>query len=544
MLVLALVGVLAAAGSGLQDTPPPARGGSDGQRDAARGGDRLTIAWGDAPHSLDPAFAVDRTAENLVLNIFDPLVRLGPHLEPVPSLASRWETSGDGRRITFVLRRDATWTNGQAVTAADFEYAWKRVLAPETRSPTASRLFPIARAAAYHACSGDDCARLAKAVGVRAVGEHRLVVTLARPRAWFVGELADPAFLPVRHETVERFRSRWTDPENIVANGPFSLAALDEDSVSLVRNPTWRDAARVTLARVDGRFVHGAAARLQAFDAGIAMVLDGTGLPGDELPSLREREEYETYPALGAYLYAFNLRTIEDVHQRRAMALAIDREGIAANVLGADVTPATRFLPLGIPDAQKQPPQSPWLPPGGDLDAARRELAQARVVKRRVTLLHVDAGRNGDIANAVRGAWRALGIDTAIRARDPERYLDFRGPLGADSVDVYQLEVRYRYPDAFAALDDWTCGAERNKTNFCSASYDALVQRARREPDLAARERLYASAEQILSGEQGAFPAVPIFWPTYENLESLKVRASFSIDPLGRIDLSLVHLRS
>jgi ABC-type oligopeptide transport system substrate-binding subunit len=109
---------------------------------------------------------------------------------------------------------------------------------------------------------------------------------------------------------------------------------------------------------------------------------------------------------------------------------------------------------------------------------------------------------------------------------------------------VYQVESKYRYPDAFAALDDWTCGAERNKTNFCSASYDALVQRARREPDLAARERLYASAEQILSGEQGAFPAVPIFWPTYENLESLKVRASFSIDPLGRIDLSLVHLRS
>ncbi len=543
MLVLALVGVLAAAGSGLQDTPLPARGGS-GQRDAGRGGQRLTIAWGDAPRSLDPALAVDRTAENLVLNIFDPLVRLGPHLEPVPSLASRWETSDGGRRITFVLRRRATWTNGEGVTAADFEYAWKRVLAPETHSPSASRLFPIAGAAAYHACSGDDCSRLARAVGVRASGERRLVVTLAAPRPWFVGELADPAFLPVPLETVERFRSRWTDPENIVTNGPFSLAELDEDSVSLVRNPTWREAARVNLGRVDGRFVPNAAARLQAFDAGIVMVLDGTGLPSDELPSLREREEYETYPALGAYLYAFNLATIEDVHQRRAMALAIDREGIAANVVGADVTPATRFVPLGAPDRGERPPQSPWLPPGGDLDAARRELAQARVVKRRVTLLHVDARGNGDIANAVRGTWRSLGIETAIRARDAERYLNFRGPLGAGSVDVYQLETKYSYPDAFAALDDWTCGAERNKTNFCSAPYDALVSRARLEPDSAVRERLYASAERILSGEQGAFPAAPVFWPTYENLESLKVKASFSIDPLGRIDLAAVNVRS
>jgi oligopeptide transport system substrate-binding protein len=544
-VVLAATGTLAAVGSGLEDAPEPGGGGggSPAQREAARGGARLTIAWAEPPASLDPALAVDHTGVNVVWNLFDPLVRLGPSGEPVAGAAESWRTDRGGRRIVFRLRAGARWTNGEPVTAHDFEYAWERVLDPETASPHAARLGSVAGAAALRDCAGAECGPLAAALGIRARSDRELEVTLASPRPSFVVEAAHSALVPVHRETVQRFGERWTEAENIVTNGAFSLAELNDDSFSLVRNPDWHGAGNVTVGRVVGRFVADARARVQAFDEGVVLALDGGELPSPDLPALREREEYERYPAFGTYAFAFNLASIEDVHQRRAMALAIDREAIAEHVLQEDVAPATRFTPPGLARLALDPPDSPWLPPDGDLEAAREELEEATRVEERITLLHVDAPGNAGVADAVADAWRDLGIETRVVSRAPDEYLQFAGPLSAESVDVYQLEVRYPAVDARAVLADWTCDAAGNKTNFCDERFDSLFERARTELDAAERERLYVRAEEVLSGAAGDVPAAPVFWPTHTNLESLKVKRSFTIDPLGRIDFSAVRVR-
>jgi oligopeptide transport system substrate-binding protein len=540
-IVLAAGGTLAAVGSGLSD------GGSSGGGSRATGapapteGGTLTVALGAAPGSLDPARLADQASATLVWNLMDPLVRLGDDLEPRPGLARSWTVSPDGRRLTFHLHENARWTNGDPVTARDVAYAWRRVLSPDIDSAHAPRLFGVKGAAAFHRCIGlFQCRRLARALGIRARGVHELVVTLDRPRPWFPVQLAHPALVAVHPETVRRFGDEWTSPQRIVTNGPFVLARLGETSVSLVKNPDWRGAVDVELARVEALVISNATARVQAFDAGDVMALDGSGLPATELPALRERREFETYAALSTYAYAFNTDSVSDVRQRRAMALAIDRTALVENVTQLGEAPATGLSPPELVGDDEQR-VSPWLPPDGDVGVAREELERAADVERRITLAHPDAPGHRAIALAVREAWRDLGIETTIRAVDAERYLDSQGPFRQG--DVYQLDLAYGLPEALPGLVVWTCEADRNKTDWCSPGYDRLLKRARRETSGAGRRTLYERAEELLVGEQGAMPVVPIFWRTYPNLESLRVAESLEIEPHGVIDLTGVELR-
>jgi ABC-type oligopeptide transport system substrate-binding subunit len=536
--VLAAIGALAAAGSQLEDVRGP--GAPAAAPTSAGGGRTLTIAWGSRPRSLDPAFAADRTSANVVWNLMDPLVKLGDDLEPVPNLAKGWSVSVDGRRVTFLLRSGGRWTNGERVTARDFEYAWKRVLSPELGSPFAARLFAIRGARAYHACPA-RCDRLRRRVGVQARGDLELVVTLSSRQPWFVTQTAHPAFLPVPALVVEQHGKSWTAERNLVTSGPFRLAAFRDDTLTLVKNRRWRNARSVATGRVEGRIVPDAGARLQAFDSGQVMTLDGSPLPATEMPALRERQEFEVYPALVTYLYAFNLATLSDVHQRRAMALAIDRRALVDLVVQSADVPASGLTPATASRLGKPLEPSPWSPVDGDLAAAREELDRAAAVKRRITLLHSDEPGDREIAVAVRSVWGELGIDTTLRSRPADEYLDFRGPLSKDSVDLYAVERRYEYPDPMSGLSPWACRAPENKTNFCNAGFDRLLARARRQLDSLAREQVYREAERILAGAEGRLPAISLFWRASPNLENLSVKQSFSINALGQIDLSAVE---
>ncbi len=539
--VLVAVGGLAAAGSSLEDPESPVRAPTPPRGSTPVDGETLTMAFARRPRSLDPAFATDRTSANLLLNIMDPLVRLDARLQPVPGLIRRWEYLDGGLTIRFNLSRDGRWRNGEPVTADDVEFAWKRVLSPELDSPLAEELFAIDGAAAYHACVR-LCTELEDAVGIRTLGQYSFEVRLAFAQPWFVASLTSPAFLPVSRSAVARYGGEWAEPGTIVTDGAFALAGLTDTGVSLVKNPTWRAAATVALARVEGVFVPDAVARVQAFDEGRVQALDGAPLPETDLLALAERREFEAYPSLQTWQVALNLTTITDVHQRRAMAAAINRRRVVDNVTQKLETPADRFVTDGLDATGRTAPASPWMPEGGDVDAAKAELAEAATVKKAITLLYVDAAGNREVALALRDAWKGLGIETTVRSGARDTYMDFRGPLGENSVDVFQLDVPLTVPDAGPALDVWTCESPQNKTNFCNGAFDRLVERARQELEPAARNDLYAEADLVLSGTNGQMPGIPLLWPTYTNLEALSLQSTFTIDPLGRIDLAAVRI--
>jgi oligopeptide transport system substrate-binding protein len=501
----------------------------------------ITINWGAEPPSLDPGLASDTTSANILLNIMDPLVKLGDDLEPVPALAESWDISEDGKTVTFHLRADGKWTNGDPVTAEDFVWSWKRTVSPELAADYAYQFYGIVGAQEYNSCE-KTCEGLADKMGVKAVDDRTLEVTLTSPQPWFIQQAAHHSFLAVHRPTVEQFGDKWTEAANIVTNGPFELDAWEHNSrIDLVKWDQWRGAADVKLTRVNGRMISDGVTAVQAFEAGEIDVTGG--LPPEEIPRLKETPEYAQYPGLGTYYYGFNVKNIADVNQRRAMSLAIPRQPIIDNIAQADQIPSLGFTPQGMPGFDTLNPESPWTPADGDLEQAKELMGQVQNPNTKVTLLLNDSPGHREIAVAVQDAWKELGITTTIKVQEWAQFLEFIGPPPDKSVDVFRLGWIGDYVDAINFLDLWTCDSGNNSTNFCDKEYDRIVAEARATEDNDARYELYGQLEDILLGEEGQVPVTPIYWYTYVHLEKESVKDTLEINLLDQTDLTKVEVK-
>ena len=544
LLVVALATVLSLAAVGC--------GGDDDDDGAAQDGTGATntgatepaaeqvlrIAWSTEPPSLDPGKATDTTSTNVITALMDPLVKLNPDtLEPEPSAADSWEV--DGNVVTFHLNQDATWTNGDPVTAQDYVYSWKRTLSPELAADYAYQLYGVKGAAEYNGCE-KDCDALADEVAVTAVDDYTLQVELTSEQPWFLGQVSHHSFLPVHQATVEEFGDNWTDPENIVTNGPFMLESWDhEASINMVKNPDYRDAANVTLERIEGSIIVDGITKVQAFEAGEVDALDGGGLPPEEIERLKTEPYYDQYPSLGTYYYGFNVENI-GLEQRKAMSLAINRKIITDQIDRTGRAQATGMTPPGIKGFDVINPNSPWLPAEGDMTQAQELMGQAQNPKTKVNLFHNDSPGHKEIAVAVQSMWQELGIETTIKAQEWAQYLEFLGPPPNKAVDAYRLGWIYDFPDAINGLELFTCDSGNNNTNWCNEEYDALVEEAKQTVDDEARYEIYRQLEGVMFDEDGEVPLTPIMWYTFPNLEQDSVRDTFYINPLDQIDFTKV----
>jgi ABC-type oligopeptide transport system substrate-binding subunit len=310
-----------------------------------------------------------------------------------------------------------------------------------------------------------------------------------------------------------------------------------EATIDLVKNPDWRGAADVKLERIEGRIIVDGTTRVQSFEAGEIDALDGAGLPPEEIERLKGEEYYEQYPALGTYYYGFNIKNL-DLDTRKALSLAINRKIITDNIDRTGRDQATGMTPKGMPGFDTLNPQSPWLPPEGDIEQAKSLLPAS--APKQINLFHNDAPGHKEIAVAVQDNWKELGIETTIKAQEWAQYLEFLGPPPNTAVDVYRLGWIYDFVDAINGLELFTCDSGNNNTNWCNEEFDALVEQAKGEADDNARWELYAQMEDIMFGENGELPITPIMWYTYPNLEANNVRDTFFISPLDQIDFTKI----
>jgi oligopeptide transport system substrate-binding protein len=513
-------------------------GGGDEQGEAADG--VITVNWSSEPPSLDPGLATDTTSTNIVTNIMDPLLKLkGENLEPTPNLAESWEING--KTVTFKLRQDGKWTNGDPVTAQDFEYSWKRTISPDLAADYAYQFFGIVGAAEYNECK-KNCDAMADKVGVTAVDDTTLRVELTSPQPWFIQQVGHHSFLAVHRPTVEQFGEKWTEAANIVTNGPFRLDSWQHGSrIDLAKWPEWRNADEVGLERVNGRMITEGTTAVQAFEAG---EVDETGalggLPPEEMPRLKSLPEYEQTPSLATYYYGVNTENIPDVNQRRAMALAIDRRSIIDNIAQADQLPATGFTPSGMPGFDTITPNSEFLPETADVERAKELMGQVQNPVTDITLVINDAPGHREIAVAVQDMWKELGIDVEIQQQEWAQFLESLGPPPAKTTDTYRLGWVGDYVDAMNFLELWTCDSGNNNSNYCNKEYDALVEQARQTPDNAERYELYAQLEEMLFGPEGDMPILPIYFYTNVSLQRETIKETFNQNLLDQIDLTEV----
>ena len=500
----------------------------------------LRMSLGAEPPSLDPGLATDTTSANVLFNIMDPLIRLGkpPALKAIPGAASSWKVRG--ATVTLNLRRSVRWTNGQPVKASDYVWAWLRTISPELAADYAYQFDGIKGAHAYNSCDPEktNCNALRSQVGIKAVGPYKLRIQLVAPQPWFVQQLSHTSFLPVHRATVEKYGNKWTEPENIVTNGPFKLASWKHDaSLTLVKNTKWRNARSVKLTRIEHPIITDGTTAENAFSAG-NIDIDGTGVPPVDIPKWKKTPFWKQFKALGTYYYGFNVKNISNVNQRRAMAYAIDRKAIIKYITQSGQVPAKGFTPAGIAGGPVITRNSS-MPGTAKLSEAKSLLARVSNPKRNIRLYVNNSPGHVKIATAVQASWKQLGLDATIRVLEWKQYLQFLGPPPNSDVDVYRLGWIYDFPDAYNGLVLWTCGSGNNNTNWCNKRYDGLIKRAERTPNNTKRYALYKQAEDIMTGPRGELPTMPIYWYTFSALVKNNVHGFF-INPSDQIDLTKV----
>jgi oligopeptide transport system substrate-binding protein len=326
-------------------------------------------------NALDPDIVEDVDTSYVVSNLFEGLYNEDAKGNPVPGAAESYDVNADYTVYTFHLR-DAVWSNGDPVKASDFVFSWQRAVDPATASNYAYFLGLVGVKNADDIVAG----KLKPAdLGVKAIDDKTLEVTLAKPVPYFVRTTAHATLFPVPQSVVEKFGADWTKPENIVGNGAYVLAENSPgERVTIKRNPKYWDNAKTVLETVNFLTINDDNAGVTRYQAG---EVDQTDVPPGQYPTFKQQWPDETHsvPQLCTYYFDINMtdsqsvEALKDVRVRQAISYAIDRDVIVNNILQGGQIPAYYFSPPAT--AGFVPPDNPMATmTQADRDAKAKEL--------------------------------------------------------------------------------------------------------------------------------------------------------------------------
>lgn len=329
----------------------------------------FTFNNGTEPKTLDPGLMTGNTEFNIASQLLEGLVQYDPEtLKPIPGMATHWEISDDMLTYTFHLRQGAKWTNGDPVTAHDFVYSWERVLNPKLAAEYAYQLFYIKNGKNYYEKKIKDFSK----VGVKAVDDSTLVITLEHPTAFWLDLLAFHTLLPVNKKCVDKYGEKWTRPENIVTNGPFKMTEWKpKDRIVMVKNEDYYEADKVKLTKIIAISIESDMTSIRMFETGETEWV--RTIPVQVIDKWLGKPVVHITPFLATYYYRFNVTKppFNDKRVRMAFNLAVDKKAITDKILKQGQIPATTFVPPGTRG---------YIPPAGpgyNPEKARKLLQEA-----------------------------------------------------------------------------------------------------------------------------------------------------------------------
>jgi oligopeptide transport system substrate-binding protein len=457
-----------------------------------------------APRTLDPSLSIDVAGQTLTDDLFEGLVRLDPDGKIVPAVAERWEVSDDGLHWRFFLRSDARWSNGDAVTAEDFVFAWRRVVNPATASQAAQQLAPVAMALQI-ASGAVDSAHL----GVTAVDAHTLDITLSSPTPYFLYLLSNCSFAPLHAPTLKKYGEAWTRPGNLVGNGAFLLKSMTLNGpIELVRNPLYVGAASVRLQKVSYLPLPDNAASTARYLAGDLDITDSFML--DDVRWLRQSvgAELRLAPYVGTIMLGMHTARppFNNKLLRKAMTMALDREVLTRQLLRGLVLPAYGIV-APLPDYPSVLPAWATLTDSARLAEARRLYAAAGYSKERPLRIELSyPTTNPDtrrVIEALAAMWRLnLGADIRLANEEWRVHVQNRG---MHKLKLFWFGWTGDYPDPLTFLALPVTGNPQNYGLYSNPAYDAAVAAAM-SANAASRNAHYLEAERILNDDAVLIP--------------------------------------
>ena len=495
--------------------------GKDNNGAAARTEFRMNLST--EPPSMDPAQAKDQVSFTVLGGIYEGLTRMNESGEAEAGAAKDWIVSDDGLTYTFNLREDAKWSNGDALTAHDFEFAWKRALDPNLKpkpSEYAYQLYYIVGGEAYNDGSGS-----VDAVGVKALNDTTLEVKLNAPTPYFLSLVSFQTYYPV-HQSVKDNEAFAADAATMITNGPFKLAEWKRNtSMTLVPNENYHSKADIKLTKVHFTMINDSGSELSMYQTD---KLDFAGhptgsLPTEQLQTLQQShpDEYQVKGTASLYYYLFNTtaKPFDNVKVRKALSMAMSRKDLTEKVTRGGQLPAYGIVPPGIRGQTEE-----FRTEVSDnyftenYDEAKTLLAEGLAESGLSAMPEFTIAYNTNdlhqvVAEAIVEMWRVnLGVNAKIGNQEWGVFLQNRTAL---NYEVARGGWGADYNDPISFIDLFTSKSGNNNTGYSSPEYDALVNKVYGTGDQKVRMETMAEAEKLI---MEAHPVMPIFYYSSVNM--------------------------
>lgn len=504
---------------------------------AAVAPETLSVCLGAAPGTLDPAYATEPREQTLISNLYANLMRLtvdeNGNTVPVPDMAKSYEEEKnvDGS-VTYTFRlRSAKWSDGSAVIADDFVYAWKRLADPATGSPNAALLSMI---------SGYDTVRSTgdvSALQVEAKNSSTLVVTITGTCEWFLTDVcASAAASPLRQSAAEQpandtaqateatgdteapAASESVDYTQLVTNGPYQVASADSTGMILEQNATYEETTRPGNIRVV--YANTPEAGWALYEAGRVDFL--AELPEAQLKQLALDPSWTPAadPTTCTLLFNTTHEVLADPLVREALQLAIDRTALST-AAGAGCTPASGLVSGSVPDPDANP--ATFRTHGGDLVvcdpalmASNRATANLRLIEAgydqdfplpELQLFYADNDRHAETARLLAEMWSSVLEITVTAVAMDEAALNTA--LTERQYAMAITNITAAANDAQCFLDRWTTSHPDNVTGYSNSAFDTLLTVIHGASDNDARRGCLHDAESLLLED---CPLTPLYF--------------------------------